>query len=57
MDNKLTNIEKKKSILHPSIPSHPIPSILHGAMVGAAYIWPKNTCVYQHPPSSFLQKI
>jgi hypothetical protein len=47
MDNKLMNIEKKKSILHPSI--------LHGAMVVAAYIWPKNTCVCQHPPS-FLQK-
>ncbi len=57
---ELMNIEKKQSpsFIHPShpIPSHP--SILYGAMVGAAYyIWPKNTCVYQHPPSSFLQKI
>jgi len=45
-------ILKNKSILHPSI--HPS---IHGAMMGAAYIWPKNTYVCQHPPFFSSKKL
>ncbi len=55
MDNKLTNIEKQvhPSSIHPSI--HP--SFLHGAMMGAAYIWPKKHLCLSTPPLLFFKKI
>jgi hypothetical protein len=44
---ELMNIEKKSpSFIHSSI--HP--SILHGAMVSAAYIWPKKHLCLSTPP-------
>jgi hypothetical protein len=41
---ELMNIEKKS------------PSILHGAMVSAAYIWPKKHLCLSTPPLLFFKK-